>query len=116
MWSPAWEPVGLAFTYALLGQKAMAARREAQRISRIFASRATKQTRFLAATRRDGALWAHFCVTRPHHIGDMLSGSRLELRPNRLPVACAKPSLAGSLDGHPRRTVPSHVLPARPTP
>src|SRR5258705_13511095 len=79
------EPVGLGFTHALQGQKAMAARREAQRISRIYASRATKQTRFLAATQRDGALWAHFCVTRPYHTLGMLSGSRLELRPNRIP-------------------------------
>src|SRR6185295_10529457 len=53
------EPVGLTFTYALLTQKAMNARREAQRISGISASRATKQTRFLGATRRDEALWAH---------------------------------------------------------
>jgi hypothetical protein len=72
----------------------MDARREVQRISRIFASRATKQTRFLAATRRDGALWAHFCVARPHHIFDMLSGSRLELRPNR-----SRRMREGRLDG-----------------
>ena len=39
------EPVGLAFTYALHGQKAMDARREVQRISGICASRATTQTR-----------------------------------------------------------------------
>ena len=62
----------------------MDARREAQRISRIFASRATTQTRFLAATRRDGAIWAHFCVARPRHTLGMPSGSRLELRPTRL--------------------------------
>ena len=43
-----WESVGLTFTYALLGQEAMDARREAPRISGIFASRATPQTRFLA--------------------------------------------------------------------
>src|SRR6185295_1257251 len=61
----------------------MDARREAQRISGIFASFATKQTRFLAATRRDGASWAHFGVVRPRHIPDMAAGSRLELRPTR---------------------------------
>src|SRR6185436_13401518 len=61
----------------------MDARREAQRISGIFASRATTQTRFLAATRRDGASWAHFCVTRPRHTPGMPSGSCLELRPTR---------------------------------
>src|SRR5438477_11449663 len=26
-----------------------------------------RETRFLAATRRDGALWAHFGVARPRH-------------------------------------------------
>src|ERR1700675_4967355 len=62
----------------------MDARREVQRISRICASRATTQTRFLAATRRDGALWAHFCVTHPHRTSRTPSGSRLELRPKRL--------------------------------
>src|SRR4029453_8428923 len=62
----------------------MDARREAQRISRISASRATTQTRFLAATRRDGTLLAHFCVARPLRIAHTPSGSRLELRPKRL--------------------------------
>jgi len=55
----------------------MDARREAKPISRIPASRATKQARFLAATRRDGAIWAHFCVTRPRHTPGMPSVSRL---------------------------------------
>ena len=62
----------------------MDARREAKRISGIFARLATTQTRFLAATRRDGASWAHFCVARPRHTPGMPSGSRLELRPTRL--------------------------------
>ncbi len=38
---------------------------------------------FLAATRRDGAIWAHFCVARPCHTRGMPSGSRLDLRPVR---------------------------------
>ena len=50
-------------------------------ISRILASVATTQTRFLAAARRDGASWAHFGVTRPRHTPGMPSGSRLDLRP-----------------------------------
>ena len=58
--------------------------RGAQRISGIFASLATKQTRFLAATRRDGAIWAHFCVARPRHTPGMPSGARLDLRPTPL--------------------------------
>ena len=33
---------------------------------------------------KDGALWAHFCVTRPRRTSRSPSGSRLELRPNRL--------------------------------
>src|SRR4051794_32237196 len=61
----------------------MDARREAQRISGIYASFATTQTRFLAATRRDGACWAHFCVVRPRHSPAMAAGSRLELHPTR---------------------------------
>src|SRR6185436_13799387 len=64
-------------------QKSMDARREAQRISGISASRATKQTRFLGATLRDGAPWPHFSVARPRHTLGMPSGSRLELRPTR---------------------------------
>src|SRR4249920_199961 len=62
----------------------MDARREVQRISSICASRATTQTRFLAATRRDGAVWSHFCVARPRRTSRTPSGSCLELRPNRL--------------------------------
>ncbi len=50
------EPVGVAFTYALPSQEAMGARREAKPISEITARRATKQMRFLAATRRDGVI------------------------------------------------------------
>ena len=38
---------------------------------------------FWAATRRDGASWAHFGVARPRHTDGMPSGSRLELRPTR---------------------------------
>src|SRR6266496_1858106 len=62
----------------------MDARREVQRISGISASRATTQTRFLAATRRDGSIWAHFYVARLRHTLGMPSSSRLELCPNRL--------------------------------
>src|SRR5512136_254747 len=61
----------------------MDARREAQRISGICASLATTQTRFLAATQRDGASWAHFCVACPRHTAGIPSVARLELRPIR---------------------------------
>src|SRR6266508_6081438 len=72
------------FRVSVAGSKSADARREAQRISSIFASRATRQPRFLTATRRDGASWAHFGVARPHRTIGTPSGSRLELRPTRL--------------------------------
>src|SRR5437868_9396106 len=68
----------------------MDARREAQGISAIFTSRATKQTRFLAATRWDGTIWAHFRVARPRHTPGIPSGSCLELRPTRLRRICER--------------------------
>src|SRR6266498_3768817 len=73
------------FRVSVAGSKSADARREAQRISSIFASRATRQPRFfLTATRRDGATWAHLGVARPRHTIGMPSVSRLELRPTRL--------------------------------
>ena len=77
-------PSGLNFTYALHGQKAMDARREAKPISGISASRATKQPRFLAATRGTGRSGRISSMTRPRHTPGMSSGSCLELRPDRL--------------------------------
>src|SRR4030095_2420130 len=114
MWSPAWEPVGLAFTYALQGQKGMDARREAQRISSIRASRATTQTRFLAATRRDGPLSAHFCVTRPRRTSRTPSDSRLELRRKRLRRICKSKSHRLLGDRNARPSIAALRRPARP--
>src|SRR6266542_4620117 len=96
------------FRVSVAGSKSADARREAQRISSIFASRATRQPRFLTATRRDGASWAHFGVARPRRTIGTPSGSRLELRPTRLRrIRESKPDrlLAsdGGLRGNPTR-------------
>src|SRR5438093_13373562 len=84
------------FHARVAGPESAAARREAQRIPGVFASLATTQMRFLAATRRDGSAlglvprcsalqWAHHCrVLAPR------------TRPKSPPVACAKVSPTGS--------------------
>jgi hypothetical protein len=73
------------------GQDGMDARRTAQAglspesnsgdSRSIWSSRATKQTPVLAATRRDGALWAHFFVGNPRNIDIFLRALLLELHP-----------------------------------
>jgi hypothetical protein len=47
----------------------------------IWSSRATTQTPVLAATRRDGAIWAHFFVGSPYNIDILLRALLLELHP-----------------------------------
>ena len=98
----------------------MDARSVAQLISRILASRTTKQTRVLGLTRRDGAtaqrlavaasIWArrapharsaacgaHFVVATPRNIRDIACGELLELHPGLLSVAPARDLFRGSL-------------------
>ena len=57
------------------GQNGMAVRSGARPISRILASDGTTQTPVLAATRRDGTIWAHFVVASPCNIRDIAADS-----------------------------------------
>src|SRR4051794_14672799 len=63
----------------------MDARSATKVISPISARSATKQTRVLGLTLRDGALWAHFVVATPCNIRDIASGLLLELHPTSPP-------------------------------
>jgi hypothetical protein len=66
-------------------KKAMDARRAAPQVSGILASRATPQTRFLAATRRDVAFWTDFGVARPRPTPGRAWGARHGLSPTAPP-------------------------------
>src|SRR3954447_22717652 len=63
----------------------MDARSATKVISPISAKSATKQTRVLGLTLRDGALWAHFVVATPCNIRDIASGLLLDLHPTTPP-------------------------------
>src|SRR6185436_5758820 len=51
----------------------------------IWSRRATKQTTVLAATRRDGAIWAHLFVGSPRNIDILLRALLLDLHPTSPP-------------------------------
>jgi len=65
------------------GPKAMEARRAAQSDIQNIRTPRNDADRFLAPTRRDGAIRPHLGVARPRHTLRMPSGSRLDLQPNR---------------------------------
>src|SRR5206468_6009558 len=83
------------FHARVAGPESAAARREARRIPGVFASLATTQMRFPAATRPGTvALWvsqsAYERVARPYNSAAIVASSRLEPDPNRPPSRARK--------------------------